>query len=104
MEFSRAVTEAFCSRMTNKCSVLRNNIPVDAVKLSIMQLTRRHTDKSFNKAVFILGRAIASLALIFSLGRENRQALGPYRRKRKIGDTQRPETSCAVQTCKTAYQ
>ena len=55
-------------------------------------------------AVFILGRIIASLALIFSLGRENRQTLGPYRHKRKIGDTQRPETLCAVQTSKTDYQ
>ena len=55
-------------------------------------------------AVLILGLAIPSLALIFSLGRENRQALGPYWHKRKIGDTQRPETSCAVQTCKTAHQ
>ena len=50
MEFSRAVTEAFCSRMTNKCSAFHNNIPIHVVKLSIMQLSRRHTEKSFNKA------------------------------------------------------
>ena len=49
MEFSSAVTEAFCSRMTNKCSSLHNNIPMHMVKLSIMQLSRRHTDKFFNK-------------------------------------------------------
>ena len=49
MDFSHAVTEAFCSRMTNKCSVLHNNIPMHVVKLSIMQLSRRHTDKLFNK-------------------------------------------------------
>ena len=49
MDFSRAVTEAFCSRMTNKCSVLRNNIPMHVVELSIMQLSRRHTGKLFNK-------------------------------------------------------
>ena len=42
MEFSRAVTEAFCSRMTNKCSALHNNIPMHVFKLSIMQLSRRH--------------------------------------------------------------
>ena len=41
--------EAFCSRMTNTCSVLRNNIPMHVVKLSVMQLSRRHTDKLFNK-------------------------------------------------------
>ena len=50
MEFSRAVTEAFCSRMTNMCSVLRNNIPMHVVKLSVMQLCRRHTVKLFNKS------------------------------------------------------
>ena len=52
MDISRAVTdlEAFCSRMTNTCSVLRNKITMHVVKLSIMQLSRRHTDKLFNKA------------------------------------------------------
>ena len=49
MESSRAVTEVFCSRMTNKCSILRNNIPIHVVRLSIMQLSRRHTDRLFNK-------------------------------------------------------
>ena len=49
MEFSRAVTEAFCSRTTNKFSALHNNIPMQVVKLSIMQLSRRHTDTFFNK-------------------------------------------------------
>ena len=49
MDFSRAVTEAFWSRMTNKFSVLRNNIPMRVVKLSIMQLSRQHTDKVFNR-------------------------------------------------------
>ena len=49
MEFSRAVTEAFCSRMTIKHSALHNNIPMHVVKLSIMQLSRRYTDNVFNK-------------------------------------------------------
>ena len=34
--------------MTIKCSVWCNNIPMDLVKSSIMQLSRRHTDKLFN--------------------------------------------------------
>ena len=50
MEFSRAVTGAFCSRMTNKYSVLHNNIPMHVVKLSIMQLSRRHTETYSIKA------------------------------------------------------
>ena len=51
MEFSRAVTEAFCSRTTtNKCSTLHNNIPMHVVKLSIMQLSRRHTGNFSIKA------------------------------------------------------
>ena len=56
MKFSRAVTEAFCTRMTNKCSVLRNNIPMHVVKLSVMQLSRRHTDKLFNEGGTCLDR------------------------------------------------
>ena len=41
---------------------------------------------------------------IFLFGTRKWQALGPYRRKRKIGRTQCPETSCAIQTCKTTNQ
>ena len=48
MEISHAVTEAFCSRMTYKCSALHNNIPMHVDKLSIMQLSRRHTDTFFS--------------------------------------------------------
>ena len=49
IEFSRAVTDAFCSRMTNECSILPNNIPMHVVKLSVMQLSRQNTDRLFNK-------------------------------------------------------
>ena len=49
MEFSRAVTGAFCSRMTNNCCFAHNNKPTHAVKLSVMQLSRQYTNKLFNK-------------------------------------------------------
>ena len=68
MEFSRAATEAFCFRMTNKSSVLRNNIPVHVVKLSVMQLSRRHTDKLFNKGVVTPGLGSLKTTLGLSSG------------------------------------